>query len=292
MTSPDNSLVTVTDPAIATDSAITTQAASMSPSYLDRFGGIGRLYGAVGLQRLYDAHVCVIGIGGVGSWAAEALARSGVGKITLIDMDDICVTNTNRQIHAMTSSVGKLKCEAVAERLRDINPEIDVDARMAFVTASNLEEQITPDMDYVIDCIDSVKNKAALIAFCKRRKIRIVTTGAAGGQTDPTQIQVGDLNKTFNDPLARKVRSLLRREYNFSRNQSRNYSIPCVFSTEQLVYPSSDGTVCQTKAFAGESTRLDCNSGFGSATMVTGTFGFVAASRVIKRISEAAGKKP
>ena len=211
MTSPDNSLVTVTDPAIATDSAITTQAASMSPSYLDRFGGIGRLYGAVGLQRLYDAHVCVIGIGGVGSWAAEALARSGVGKITLIDMDDICVTNTNRQIHAMTSSVGKLKCEAVAERLRDINPEIDVDARMAFVTASNLEEQITPDMDYVIDCIDSVKNKAALIAFCKRRKIRIVTTGAAGGQTDPTQIQVGDLNKTFNDPLARKVRSLLRR---------------------------------------------------------------------------------
>ncbi len=266
-------------------------SSSMSPSYLDRFGGIGRLYGADGLQRLHDAHVCVIGIGGVGSWAAEALARSGVGKITLIDMDDICVTNTNRQIHAMTSSVGKLKCEAVAERLKDINPEIDVDARMAFVTASNLEEQITPDMDYVIDCIDSVKNKAALIAFCKRRKIRIVTTGAAGGQTDPTQIQVGDLNKTFNDPLARKVRSLLRREYGFSRNASRNYSVPCVFSTEQLVYPNSDGTVCQTKAFAGESTRLDCNSGFGSATMVTGTFGFVAASRVIRRIADNAGKK-
>jgi|TARA_B110000211_G_scaffold46193_1_gene49334 tRNA A37 threonylcarbamoyladenosine dehydratase len=292
MTSPDNSHVTVPDPAIATDPDITTKAATMSPSYLDRFGGIGRLYGAVGLQRLHDAHVCVIGIGGVGSWAAEALARSGVGKITLIDMDDICVTNTNRQIHAMTSSVGKLKCEAVAERLRDINPEIEVEPRMAFVTASNLEEQITPDMSYVVDCIDSVKNKAALISFCNRRKIRIITTGAAGGQTDPTKIQIGDLNKTFNDPLARKVRSLLRRDYNFSRNQTRTYSIPCVFSTEQLSYPKSDGTVCYTKAFDGDSTQLDCDSGFGSATMVTGTFGFVAASRVIKRIAEAAGKKP
>ena len=129
-------------------------SSSMTPSYLDRFGGIGRLYGAEGLQRLHDAHVCVIGIGGVGSWAAEALARTGVGKITLIDMDDICVTNTNRQIHAMTSSVGKLKSEAVAERLKDINPEIDVDARMAFVTASNLEEQITPCLLYTSDAAD------------------------------------------------------------------------------------------------------------------------------------------
>lgn len=263
----------------------------MTPDYLDRFGGIGRLYGTAGLQRLHAAHVCVIGIGGVGSWAAEALARSGIGRITLIDMDDICVTNTNRQIHAMKGTVGQLKVEAVAERIRLINPECQVEARMAFVTTANLEEIISTDMDYVVDCIDSVKNKAALIAFCKRRKIRIVTTGAAGGQTDPTQIQIGDLNKTFNDPLARKVRSLLRREYNFSRNPSRNYSIPCVFSTEQLQYPQADGTVCQTKRFDGDSTRLDCASGFGAATMVTGTFGFVAASRVVKRIAEDAGKK-
>jgi len=263
----------------------------VTSQYLDRFGGIGRLYGRDGLQRLHDAHVCVVGIGGVGSWAAEALARSGIGAITLIDMDDICVTNTNRQIHAMKGTVGQLKTDVVAERLRAINPDCDVQPVMAFVTEKNMAELIHPGFDYVIDCIDSVKSKAALIVHCKRNKIRIVTTGAAGGQTDPTQIQIGDLNKTFNDPLARKVRSLLRREYNFSRNSSRNYSIPCVFSTEQLVYPQPDGSVCQAKPTEGESTRLDCASGFGAATMVTGTFGFVAASRVVKRLAEGAGKK-
>jgi len=263
----------------------------LSNDYLDRFGGIGRLYGAEGLQRLAVAHVCVVGIGGVGSWAAEALARSGIGEITLIDMDDICVTNTNRQIHTLNNSVGQLKTDTVAERLKAINPELRVHNHMAFVTAGNQRELITADMDYVVDCIDSVKNKAALIAHCKRNKIRIVTTGAAGGQMDPSQIQIGDLNKTFNDPLARKVRSLLRREYNFSRNPSRNYSIPCVFSTEQLSYPQADGSVCQTKAFSGDSTRLDCSSGFGAATMVTGTFGFVAAGRVVERIAKGAGKK-
>ena len=264
---------------------------SLSSDYLDRFGGIGRLYGRDGLLRLASAHVCVVGIGGVGSWAAEALVRSGIGEITLIDMDDICVTNTNRQIHALQGTVGQLKIEAVAQRLKAINPELIVHHKMEFVTANNQRDLIHSGFDYVVDCIDSVKNKAALIAHCKRNKIRIVTTGAAGGQIDPTQIRIGDLNKTFNDPLARKVRSLLRREYNFSRNASRNYSIPCVFSSEQLSYPQPDGSVCQTKSFDGDSTRLDCSSGFGAATMVTGTFGFVAASRVVERIARDAGKK-
>ncbi|WP_028294421.1 tRNA cyclic N6-threonylcarbamoyladenosine(37) synthase TcdA [Oceanobacter kriegii] len=268
----------------------------MTPGYIDRFGGIGRLYGVQGLERIAAAHVCVVGIGGVGTWVAEALARSGIGALTLIDLDDVCVTNTNRQIHAMTDTVGKMKVAAMKERVLAINPDCDVTVVESFLTASNQEALLAPEgnhghFDYVVDCIDSVKNKAALIAFCKRRKIRIVTTGAAGGQTDPSQIQVGDLNKTTNDPLARKVRSLLRREYGFSRNPSRNYSIPCVYSTEQLQYPQPDGSVCQTKSFDGDSTRLDCSSGFGSATMVTGTFGFVAAARVIKRIAEGAGKK-
>ncbi len=262
----------------------------MSPEYLDRFGGIGRLYGQLGLERLSKAHVCVVGIGGVGSWAAEALARSGIGAITLIDMDDICVTNTNRQIHTLTNTIGQLKVDAVAERIIAINPECQVKAVMDFVTEKNLHELIT-NYDYVVDCIDSVKSKAALIAHCKRQKIRVVTTGAAGGQIDPTQIQITDLNKTTNDPLARKVRSLLRRDYGFSRNTSRNYSIPCVYSTEQLKYPQADGSVCATKSFVGESTRLDCSSGFGAVTMVTATFGFVAAARVVQRIAEAAGKK-
>lgn len=262
----------------------------MSPEYLDRFGGIGRLYGALGLERLSQAHVCVVGIGGVGSWAAEALARSGVGAITLIDLDDICITNTNRQIHTLNHTVGQLKVDAVAERIAAINPECNVHALMEFVTEKNCHELIQ-GYDYVIDCIDSVKSKAALIAHCKRQKIRIVTTGAAGGQIDPTQIQVTDLNKTTNDPLARKVRSLLRRDYGFSRNPRRNYSIPCVYSTEQLKYPQPDGSVCATKSFAGESTRLDCSSGFGAVTMITASFGFVAAARVVQRLAQAAGKK-
>ncbi|WP_162975714.1 tRNA threonylcarbamoyladenosine dehydratase, partial [Pseudomonas aeruginosa] len=174
-----------------------------------RFGGIGRLYGREGLQRLADSHVAVVGIGGVGSWAAEALARSGVGEISLFDLDDVCVTNTNRQVHAIEGSVGKAKVEVMAARIRAINPACRVHAVADFVTRETMAEYIV-DFDYLIDCIDSVAAKAALIAWCKRRKIPVITTGGAGGQVDPTQIQVADLNKTFNDPLAAKVRSTLR----------------------------------------------------------------------------------
>lgn len=207
-----------------------------------RFGGIGRLYGREGLQRLADSHVAVVGIGGVGSWAAEALARSGVGEISLFDLDDVCVTNTNRQVHAIEGSVGKAKVEVMAARIRAINPACRVHAVADFVTRETMAEYIV-DFDYLIDCIDSVAAKAALIAWCKRRKIPVITTGGAGGQVDLTQIQVADLNKTFNDPLAAKVRSTLRRDYNFSRTPGRTYSVPCVFSSEQLRYPKPDGTV-------------------------------------------------
>ncbi len=205
-----------------------------------RFGGIGRLYGREGLQRLADSHVAVVGIGGVGSWAAEALARSGVGEISLFDLDDVCVTNTNRQVHAIEGSVGKAKVEVMAARILAINPACRVHAVADFVTRETMAEYIV-DFDYLIDCIDSVAAKAALIAWCKRRKIPVITTGGAGGQVDPTQIQVADLNKTFNDPLAAKVRSTLRRDYNFSRTPGRTYSVPCVFSSEQLRYPKPDG---------------------------------------------------
>jgi len=253
-------------------------------NYSDRFGGIARLYGAAALSHFQQAHVAIVGVGGVGSWTAEALARTGFGRLTLIDMDDICVTNTNRQVHTLQSTVGQLKVEALAQRLRAINPDIEVNAVMDFVTPDNLAEHLS-DMAFVVDAIDSVKAKAAMIAWCKRRKIPLVTTGAAGGQTDPTQITVGDLNKTFNDPLAKKVRSLLRREYGFSRNASRTYGVPCVFSTEQLKYPQPDGTVCQTKAFTDGAVKLDCSAGFGAATMVTATFGFVAAAKVAEKLA-------
>lgn len=256
-------------------------------SYSDRFSGIARLYGVEALERFRQTKVAVIGIGGVGSWIAEALARSGFENLYLIDMDDICVTNTNRQIHTLKQTVGQLKVEAMAERLKGINPEIQVQPVMDFLTKDNIADLLS-DMDFVVDAIDSVKVKAALLAWCKRNKMPVVTTGAAGGQTDPTQITIGDLNKTYNDPLAKKVRSLLRREYNFSRNEKRTYGIPCVFSTEQLKYPQPDGTVCQQKSFNDGAVKLDCSGGFGAATMVTATFGLVAASKVAEKIA----KKP
>ncbi|MEH6368354.1 MULTISPECIES: tRNA cyclic N6-threonylcarbamoyladenosine(37) synthase TcdA [Pseudomonas] len=251
-----------------------------------RFGGIARLYGQQGAERLLAAHVAVVGIGGVGSWAAEALARSGVGEISLFDLDDVCITNTNRQIHAMDGAVGKSKVEVMAERLRAINPACKVHAVTDFVNRETMAEYITEDMDAVIDCIDSVNAKAALISWCKRRKIQIVTTGGAGGQIDPTQIRVGDLNKTFNDPLASKVRSTLRRDYSFSRTQGRNYSVPCVFSTEQLRYPLPNGSMCLSKSFVGDAVALDCAGGLGAAMMVTATFGMVAVSKTVEKLVE------
>ena len=256
----------------------------LSVNYSDRFGGIARLYGLEALERFRTSRVVVVGIGGVGSWIAEALARTGFNHLTLIDMDDICVTNTNRQIHTLTTTVGQLKVEALAERLKGINPDIEIDAVMDFVTPDNLVDHLS-GFDFVVDAIDSVKAKAAMIAWCKRNKMPIVTTGAAGGQCDPTQITIGDLNKTYNDPLAKKVRSILRRHYGFSRNASRTYGVPCVFSTEQLKYPQPDGSVCQQKSFSDGAVKLDCSSGFGAATMVTATFGMVAAAKVAEKIA-------
>ncbi|QLB44244.1 tRNA cyclic N6-threonylcarbamoyladenosine(37) synthase TcdA [Mannheimia pernigra] len=246
-------------------------------NYEQRFGGIGRLYTPEGLEKLRRSHICVIGIGGVGSWAVEALARSGIGKITMIDMDDICVTNINRQIHAMSGTVAQLKTEAMKERIERINPECAVEIIDDFITQENIPDYLNRGYDYVIDAIDSVKTKAALIAYCKRHKIKLITTGGAGGQTDPTQIQIADLSKTIQDPLASKVRSLLRKEYHFSQNPKRKFGIDCVFSTQPLIFPKM-GEGC------GVSATMNCANGFGAVTMVTATFGFFAVSRVIAKL--------
>lgn len=255
-----------------------------SDQYNQRFGGTRRLYGNSEVEILRAAHVCVIGIGGVGSWAAEALARTGVGELTLIDMDDVCVTNINRQIHAMSGTVGQSKIEVMAERIRLINPECQINLIDDFITPENIAEYIDSRYDYVLDAIDSVKPKAALLAYCKRNKIKVITTGGAGGQTDPTQIQIADLTKTIQDPLAAKIRNMLRRFHNFSK--TRKFGIECVYSTEQLKYPQADGSVCNVKATAEGPKRMDCASGFGAATMVTATFGFVAASRIVQKLIE------
>ncbi|WP_237061737.1 tRNA cyclic N6-threonylcarbamoyladenosine(37) synthase TcdA [Microbulbifer zhoushanensis] len=259
----------------------------LSEQYLQRFGGIARLYGDAALPVLHSAHCIVIGVGGVGSWTAEALARSGVGTITLIDLDDVCITNTNRQSHALQDTIGQQKVAVLAERLRQVNPEIHVHEEEDFIAQDNLAELIDPDarpVDVVIDAIDSARVKAALIAYCKARKLRLVTVGSAGGKLDPRRIEWDDLGRTVNDPMLAKVRQHLYRFHNFQKSRKRVFGVDAIYSPEQMVYPQPDGQVCARKSAMQDGVKLDCSGGFGAATMVTGTFGFVAASRAIERL--------
>jgi len=250
----------------------------------ERFGGIDRLYGAGATDIFANSHVIVAGIGGVGSWTAEALARSGIGEITLIDLDDVCVTNINRQLHALDGTVGEPKIDVMAERIYRINPECKVNLIHDFLTPKNLDDIIDTNADVMVDAIDAAMVKATLIAHCNYRKLHIITVGSAGGKSDPRLITTEDLSRTKNDPLAAKVRGTLRNRFNFSRNPASRFSVECVYSTEQIKYPNPDGSVGGKKYIQDGVTRMDCSAGFGAATMVTGTFGFIAASRALERI--------
>ncbi len=252
-----------------------------------RFGGLARLYGRAGLEHLRQSHVAVIGIGGVGSWPAEALARSGVGELTLIDLDDLCVTNVNRQIHAVASELGQLKVEAMARRIREINPECRVHAVPEFFTNANADRLLERGFTAVLDAIDNVANKCLLLAGCRQRNIPVVTTGGAGGRTDPTQLRVADLAQVTHDPLIRQARRQLRREFGFPADPLADFGVPCVYSTEPVRYPWSDGTVCAGKEPGSDPARMDCTNGYGSATFVTGAFGFAAAAEVVRVITRA-----
>ncbi len=264
---------------------------ALSDAWLQRFGGTARLYGQPALQLFAAAHICIVGIGGVGSWAAEALVRTGIGAVTLIDMDDVCITNTNRQIHALKENIGQAKTEVMAARLRQINPECRITCIDDFITADNLAQYIDPQFSYVIDAIDSVRPKAALLAWCRRNKIPLVTTGGAGGQIDPTQIQVADLARTIQDPLAAKLRERLKSDFSIVKNSKGKLGIDCVFSTEALMYPQADGSVCASRATATGPKRMDCASGFGASTMVTASFGLVAVSHALKKMMAKAARQ-
>ena len=256
----------------------------MPDDYLQRFAGIGRLYGAEQLEHLRTMHVAVIGLGGVGSWAVEALARSGIGRITLIDYDTVATSNMNRQLAALDSTLGEKKHAVLAQRVNDINPDCAVTCIDDFINMDNLRDYLDParGYSYVIDAIDSIKFKAAMIYSCKRSKIPIITTGAAGGLTDPTKVEIRDLNKTEYDPLAAKVRAKLRADYNWTSNPKRYFGIECVFSKEQHRYPKEDGSIGLEKPGI-HGVHLDCSMGYGAATHVTASFGFVAAGRVIDK---------
>ena len=249
-----------------------------------RFGGVERLYGRDSLERLRAAHVAVIGVGGVGSWTVEALARSGVGGLTLIDMDDVCITNTNRQLPAIDADIGRPKVAVLAGRVRQINPECDVRAVVEFFTESSCDRLLEPRFDFVVDATDLMSTKARIIAHSRKRGLRVLTVGGSGGRRDASQVRCGDLGGSGGDKLLKVVRVKLRRDYGWARGEGNFYDVPTVFSTEPQVFPWSSGEVCAT-AEPGSNLRLDCASGFGAACFVTGTFGFVAAGEIVRRIA-------
>lgn len=252
-----------------------------------RFGGISRVYGQPALEHFQQLHIVIAGLGGVGSWAVEALARTGIGTLTLIDLDDVCVTNINRQLPATDGTIGQLKSEVLAERVKQINPRCDVRIIDDFLLPENFDAYLT-GADAVLDAIDSVNTKAALVAWCKRRKMRLVVCGGAGGQIDPGLIKVADLAKAKQDPLLAKVRSQLRRDYGFSKNPKRKWGVDCVYSEEQLRYPvvsgESAGAVTLQKPGSG-SMRMDCSSGFGAAMVVTCSFAMRATAVLLNKLS-------
>lgn len=249
-----------------------------------RFGGIRRLYSSDGLERLRRAQVCVIGVGGVGSWAVEALARSGIGALTLVDMDDICVSNVNRQIHALDSEIHKPKVESLAARVQAINPACTVQAQRAFFVQANARKLLEPRFDFVLDAIDAVREKALCVSLCRELELPLITSGGAGGRRDPTLVRVDDLSRATHDRLLQSLRRTLRSEHGFPPGAAK-FGVECVFSPEPPVFPHPDGTVCESREADGDPLKLDCRAGLGSATFVTGTFGFVAAARIVARIA-------
>jgi tRNA A37 threonylcarbamoyladenosine dehydratase len=256
--------------------------------YERRFGGVARLYGAQGLANFQAAHVCVVGVGGVGSWIVEALARSAIGKISLIDLDNVAESNVNRQIQALSDTLGKAKVTALAERIHLINPTCQVQEIEEFIEADNLSQFIgAQKYDYVIDAIDSVKAKTALIAYCKEHAIPLVTIGAAGGQVDPTKIEVRDLARTEQEPLLALVRKRLRQNHGFPRGSKTKFGIDAVFSMECLRMPETPEVACAIDENATQAgvTGLNC-AGFGSSVVVTATFGMVAAALVLRKLAK------
>jgi tRNA A37 threonylcarbamoyladenosine dehydratase len=257
--------------------------------YNQRFGGIARLYGTSGLKKILDSKIMIVGLGGVGSWCVEALARSGVGQFYLVDLDEVCITNTNRQICATSKDIGKLKAHVLKERILSINPNCKVVIIEDFFTTTTAASILDHQIDCVVDAIDSVDNKCLLIAKSVERNIPVITTGGAAGKSDPTQIKIDDLGYTVNDSLLQRIRKKLRREYGFSKLPGsslaarRKVGIFAVYSPEEPVFPTSDGEVCSVPDEDSQ-LILDCESGMGSVTHVTGMFGFLCASLVLKQI--------
>jgi tRNA threonylcarbamoyladenosine dehydratase len=241
-----------------------------------RFGGVGRLYGDAAAQRFGAARVCVAGIGGVGSWAVEALARSAVGHLTLVDLDMVAESNANRQVHAVDDVWGQAKVDAMRARVLSINPACEVTVVEDFVSEGNLDA-LLGGHDVVIDAIDQVRVKVAMAAWCVKKAVPLVMAGGAGGKQDPTQIREEDLSKTMQDPLLAKVRAQLRKIHGFPKDPRRKFGVTAIYSQEPVQRPQA----CD----AGNGPQgLSC-AGYGSGVCVTAPFGFFVAASALRIIT-------
>ncbi|HET8730611.1 MAG TPA: tRNA threonylcarbamoyladenosine dehydratase [Moraxellaceae bacterium] len=243
------------------------------PDYDRRFAGTARLYGDATFALFERAHVVVVGAGGVGSWAIEALARTGIGHLTLIDMDVLVASNVNRQLPALDSTFGRGKIEVLAERAREINPRGRLTLVDDFLTRDNLPTLLADTPDLILDCTDDIEAKISLAVWCRRRRIPLVVAGAAGGKTDPSGLRVDDLTRTHRDPLIAKLRRRLRRECNFPKDPEERFGIPCVYSNQPVVTP--EGASCESD--------LSC-TGYGSAAVVTATMGMLAVAEGLRHM--------
>jgi tRNA A37 threonylcarbamoyladenosine dehydratase len=248
------------------------------------FGGVDRLYGTGSVQRLHGACATVIGVGGVGSWSVEALARSGMGKLRLIDLDDVCVTNINRQLPALSSTVGQNKVAVLAERVKLINPEIEVEVISEFFLPSSAERLSALSTDVVIDAVDRMSIKALIIACYQALGVPVVTVGSAGGKKDPTMIRRADLGRAGSDELLRQVRKRLRREHGYAGGEGVSFGVTAIFSAEPVIYPQTDGSCSYERPPGDTSLRMDCQSGYGAVCQVTGAFGFAAAAAAVDQL--------
>lgn len=247
------------------------------------FQGLIHLIGKPAFENRTKVHVTIIGLGGVGSWAAETLVRSGVCKITLIDLDDICISNSNRQLHTTHKNIGKSKVLTMQERLTDINPYAEIRSVQEFLNAGNIEMLIDKNT-FVLDAIDSLKTKCELLTYCKLNNIQIVTTGGAGGKTNPLNIIVKDLNETFNDPFLQRIRKKLRLHFDFPKKKKIKYGIPTIFSPEVVLnMPIEQCYLDDSKL---NPKNINCNSGLGTTMSVVACFGIIAAHTLLSLVDK------
>jgi tRNA threonylcarbamoyladenosine dehydratase len=251
-------------------------------SYENRFGGLTRLFGPPALSVLRQAHVMVVGIGGVGSWAVEALARSGIGVLTLVDLDDVCATNTNRQMHALDPEWGRLKAEVLGERIKKINPEAVVRIKANFFTTRSAGAVLDQLPHVILDAMDSVPDKVSLAVECARRGVPLIISGGAGGKSDPTRLRVADLGRERGDTLLKALKRGLKTR-GMEPDSRGFWGLECVYSEEPSVMPWN---VCPSVARPqeGGASGIHCAEGFGAAAFATGTFGFCLASRAVFRL--------